>query len=302
MIKKLSELKDRLQLVGKKRVAIAFAEDPHTIQAIAEASKDGFITAFMIGDENKITNLINKFSYSPSLFEIIHEPDEIASAKKAVEMVKTGKADVLMKGLVSTSYYLKAILDKEKGILPENNILTHITAMEVPTYHKLLFLLDVAVMPYPDYEQKLKMIDYAIGFTAKLGIAKPKIALLSATEKPTEKLPATMDAGKLVQKINEIYGDKVIIDGPVDIFLATDPESVEIKGVPTPLSGDSDILIFPNIEAGNIFYKAMKKFAGAKIAALLQGTEKPVILTSRSEDTESKYLSILLACLTADKS
>ena len=300
MIKKLSELKDHLKLSGKKRVAIACAEDPHTIGSIAQAASEDLITAIMIGNESKITDLIKQLSLPLSLFQIVDKPDEISSAQKAVAMVKSGEADVMMKGLMNTSNYLKAILDKDKGILLPGNILTHITAMEIPKYNKLLFLLDVAVMPYPNYEQKLKMIEYAIGLTKKMGVMQPIIALLSATEKPTEKLPATMDAGKLIDTVKHMYGDQVIIDGPVDLFLATDPMSVEIKGIPTPLNGNSDILIFPNLEAGNIFYKSMKKFAGAKIAAVLQGTEKPVILTSRSEDQESKYLSILMACLIAE--
>lgn len=297
MITKLAQIKEQLKISEPKKLAVACAQDSNTIQAIHKAAEDGYIVPLMIGNKQKILETIEQFSLPASNFEIIAAEDDTAAAVKAVELVKTGAADILMKGLLSTSVYLKAILDKEKGILPKGNILSHLTVIELPHYHKLLFLSDVAVIPYPDKEQKAKMIEYALNAAHRFGIKKPKTALLSATEKPTDKLPATKDATALKEQFRAQYGEDIVIDGPLDIFLSLDKKSVEIKGIPTPVDGDADILIFPNIEAGNIFYKGSVLLGQGQIAAMLTGTTSPVILTSRSDTTESKYNSILLGCL-----
>ncbi|MFA5498570.1 MAG: phosphate acyltransferase [Candidatus Cloacimonadia bacterium] len=300
MIKNLNEMKQRVIDGGKKRLAVAYAQDPNTINAIAMAVKDQLISAYMVGDQQKIEELMKKNSLPNSLFEIVDVKDEAGSAAKAVELVKNGDADVLMKGLVSTPIYLKAILDKEKGILPKGNVLTHLTVMEVPSYHKLLFMTDIAVLPFPTYEQKIQMVEYALNVANKFGVTLPKVSVLSATEKPTDKIPGSVEARQISEYYREKLGDKIIIDGPLDIVLSCDPKGVEIKGVPTPVNGDADILVFPNIESGNMFYKCLTIFAGGRLGAMLQGLEKPAILTSRSEDTESKYYSIALGCYMAN--
>ncbi len=301
MIQRLEDLVTKLDKSKKKGLAVVCAQDTNTIQAIAKAAQDGFITPYMIGCKEEILKTINHFSLPRSLFEIIETEDDVQAASKAVELVRNGDADILMKGLVSSSTYLKAILDKEKGLLPEGNVLSHLTVIELPQYHKLLFLSDVAVIPFPNYQQKSQMIKYALQVTKKFGISQPKISLLSATEKPTDKIPGTLEATELKKEFITNYGDELIIDGPLDVFLSLDQESVRIKGVPTPVNGDADVLIFPNIEAGNIFYKGSVLLGKGKIAAMLVGTNSPVILTSRSDTTESKYYSILLGCLMAKR-
>ncbi len=287
-VKTLADLKGKT----KKKLAVAYAQDPNTIEAIARAVKENIVDAYMVGDKSEIEKVAADNNIDPAIFSIVDVQGDIASTKEAVRMVKSGEADILMKGLVATDKYLKAVLDKQDGLLPPKKVLSHICAVELPKYDKLLLITDVAVIPFPTLQQKVDMIHYAVKAARKLGIEVPRIALLSATEKVNPKFESTTDAAVLCKMADRgVFGD-VIIDGPLDVFLACDKPSVAIKGVPTPVDGDADVLVFPNIEAGNIFYKGLMRFAGGELAGLLQGTEKPVIVTSRSESTDSKYYSI----------
>ena len=281
----------------RKRMAVANAVDSHTLDAVLRAVDLGIIEAFLIGDVASIE--------SPHLFEqnlspfihIIDIPDVQEATLEAVRMVKSGEADILMKGLVNTDVLLRAILDKEKGILPAGNVLTYNAAMEIPTYHKLIFFSDPVVIPSPNLIQRTAMIKYAINTAYKFGIPKPKVALIHATEIANPKIHYMQDYLDIMQMWrNGDFGD-VIMDGPLDIFLALDKERGSIKNVPTPVLGDADILIFPNFECANTFYKGLSLFAGAEMGGLLQGTEKPVVLTSRSESIDSKFYSIAMACV-----
>lgn len=278
-------------------MAVANAVDTHTLDAVLHAVEMGIIEAFLIGDVASIE--------SPHLFEhnlspfihIIDIPDVQLATLEAVRMVKSGEADILMKGLVNTDVLLRAILDKEKGLLPPGNILTYNAALQIPTYHKLVFFADPVVIPSPNITQRIAMIKYAIASAYKFGISKPKVALIHATEVANPKIHYMQDYLDIMQMWrNGEFGD-VIMDGPLDIFLALDKERGSIKNVPTPVLGDADILIFPNFECANCFYKGLSLFAGAQMGGLLQGTEKPVVLTSRSESIDSKFYSIAIACL-----
>lgn len=297
-ISSFSELMAYLERVNcRKRMAVANAVDSHTLDAVLKAVDLGIVEASLIGDVASIE--------SPHLFEqklspfvhIIDMPDVQEATLEAVRMVKSGEADILMKGLVNTDVLLRAILDKEKGLLPTGNILTFNAAIEIPRYHKLLFFSDPVVIPSPNLTQRTAMIKYAITTAQKFGIAKPKVALIHATEVANPKIHYMQDYLDIMQSWrNGEFGD-VIMDGPLDIFLALDAERGGIKNVPTPVLGDSDILIFPNFECANTFYKGLSLFAGAEMAGLLQGTQNPVVLTSRSESTQSKFYSIAMACL-----
>jgi phosphate butyryltransferase len=297
-ISSFSELMAYLERVNcRKRMAVANAVDSHTLDAVLKAVDLGIVEAFLIGDVASIE--------SPHLFEqklspfvhIIDMPDVQEATLEAVRMVKSGEADILMKGLVNTDVLLRAILDKEKGLLPAGNILTFNAAIEIPRYHKLLFFSDPVVIPSPNLTQRTAMIKYAITTAQKFGIAKPKVALIHATEVANPKIHYMQDYLDIMQTWrNGEFGD-VIMDGPLDIFLALDAERGGIKNVPTPVLGDADILIFPNFECANTFYKGLSLFAGAEMAGLLQGTQNPVVLTSRSESTQSKFYSIAMACL-----
>lgn len=297
-ISSFAELTAHLKSVNsRKRMAVANAVDSHTLEAVLQAVEMGLIEAFLIGDVASIE--------SPELFEhnlsefihIVDIPDIHSATLEAVRMVKSGEADILMKGLVNTDVLLRAILDKEKGILPPGNVLTYNAAMEIPKYHKLLFFSDPVVIPSPNLVQRTAMIHYAIETARKFGIIKPKIALIHATEVANPKIQYMQDYLDIMQMWrNGDFGD-VIMDGPLDIFLALDYERGSIKNVPTPVLGDADIAIFPNFECANTFYKGLSLFAGAEMGGLLQGLNNPVVLTSRSESIKSKFYSIAMACV-----
>ena len=297
-ISSFAELTAHLKSINcRKRMAVANAVDTHTLDAVLHAVEMGIIEAFLIGDVASIESP-NLFEHNLSPFiHIIDIPDVQLATLEAVRMAKSGEADILMKGLVNTDVLLRAILDKEKGLLPPGNILTYNAALQIPTYHKLVFFADPVVIPSPNITQRIAMIKYAIASAYKFGISKPKVALIHATEVANPKIHYMQDYLDIMQMWrNGEFGD-VIMDGPLDIFLALDKERGSIKNVPTPVLGDADILIFPNFECANCFYKGLSLFAGAQMGGLLQGTEKPVVLTSRSESIDSKFYSIAIACL-----
>lgn len=299
-IASFSELTAHLSALNcRKRLAVANAVDGHTLDAVLRAVDAGIVEAYLIGDVATI-ELPHLFELQPSPFiHIIDKPDVLEATLEAVRMVKSGEADILMKGLVNTDVLLRAILDKEKGILPKGNILSFNAALQIPSYHKLVFFTDPVVIPSPNLVQRIAMIKYAINTANKFGITKPKVALIHATEIANPKINYMQDYLDIIQLWrNGEFGD-VIIDGPMDIFLALDAERGKIKNVPTPILGDADILIFPNFECANCFYKGLSAFAHAEMAGLLQGTEKPVVLTSRSESVDSKFYSIAMACVTS---
>lgn len=297
-ISSFAELTAHLKSVNcRKRMAVANAVDSHTLDAVLRAVDMGIVEAFLVGDVASIESP-ELFEHDPSPYiHIIDVPEVHEAAKEAVRMVKSGEADILMKGLVNTDVLLRAILDKEKGILKPGTVMTYNSVMEVPKYHKLIIFSDPVVIPSPNLVQRTAMIKYAINTAHKFGIKKPKVALIHATEVANPKIHYMQDYLDIMQMWrNGEFGD-VIMDGPLDIFLALDVEKGSIKNVPTPVLGDADILIFPNFECANTFYKGLSLFAGAEMCGLLQGTDKPVVLTSRSESVDSKFYSIAMACV-----
>lgn len=300
-ISSFAELTAHLQSVQqRKRIAVANAVDSHTLDAVQMAVDAGIVEAFLIGDVAAIESphLFEEHVLSPYI-HIIDIPEVREATLEAVRMVKSGEADILMKGLVNTDIILRAILDKEKGLLPYGNVLTYNAALEIPGYHKLVFFSDPAVIPSPDLRQRTAMIKYAIASAHKFGIEKPKVALIHATEVANPKIHYMQDYLDIMDEWRKGEFGNVIMDGPLDIFLALDSERGGIKNVATPVLGDADILIFPNFESANCFYKGISLFGGAEMGGLLQGTEKPVVMTSRSESVKSKFYSICIACILA---
>lgn len=300
-IRTLDEMVENLkQNNKKKKIAVAYAQDPNTIGAIASAIKEGFVQAFMIGDKNEIIAKSEAEGIDPKIFDIVDIPDEIAATKEAVRMVKHDEADILMKGLVGTDKFLRAVLDKQNGLLPPKAIMSYVCALELPKYHKLLFISDTAVLPFPDLKQKIAMVNYSVNMAQKFGIEKPKVALIGASEKVSPNFPNTVDYAIISKMAQRGQIKNCIVDGPLDVFLACDKKSVEIKGVKTPINGDADVLIFPTLEACNSFYKGLMLFGDGQLGGLIQGTEKPVVVMSRSESPKSKFYCIALSCLMAE--
>ena len=297
MIRNLDQLVDTVISNGKTyRIAVSWAQDQNTVGAIYRAVNEGFVSAVMIGNPTEIIRTCSNENIDSGKFEIVEAPDASTASSMAVGMVRKGEADIVMKGLVSTDVFLKAVMDKDKGIMKPGAVLSYVGAIQIPDYDKLLFITDPAVIPYPDLVQKTAMLEYAISMARRLGINTPKIALMAASEKSGKHFSSSGDYNMLREKAaNGDFGN-CIIDGPLDLFLACDRESVEIKGIMTPVNGDADILLFPSLEACNPFYKALMLFAGGEIGGLIMGTEKPVIVMSRSESPKSKFYCIAMAC------
>ncbi len=298
-INKLDQMITALQGKTKKRLVAAYANDAHTIEAVSAATDLGIIEPILVGDENIIRSICEKEKIDAGKFRIVHEADEMGAARKAVEMINQKEADVLMKGALSTDKYMRAILDKEKGLLPPKAILSHVTVVEVPTYHKLIIVSDVAIIPAPDLAQKTAITGFVINTAHALGIEKPKVAMIAATEQMSAGMPACVDAAIISKMCDRGQIKGAVVDGPLALDVAIDKESVEIKKLVSPVAGDADCLVFPNIESGNVFFKTCTKLAGGELAALVVGAKCPAVLTSRGDSSKTKTYSIALACLMA---
>jgi phosphate butyryltransferase len=298
MIQTLNQMVETVFTLKRKyRVAVAWAQDPSTIGAIHRTVSEGFIDAFLIGKPDDIINTCRTEGIDEKLFHIIEAADAGIASAVAVSKVKSGQADIAMKGLVGTDIFLKAVMHRENGLMLPGAVLSYVGAIQIPAYHKLLFITDPAVIPYPTLEQKVSMTNYAVEMAQRFGISKPKIALIAASEKTGKQFNGSDEYTTMVEMAGKGQIKDCIMDGPLDIFLACDKRSVEIKGIKTPVNGDADILLFPSLESSNPFYKALMLFAGGELAGLIRGTEKPVIVMSRSESQISKYYCIALACL-----
>jgi len=299
-IRTLGQLAEGLKGVAARRVAVAAGHDENTIEAAARAAGEGIAKVILVGDADRIAALCKERKLDAGAFTVLDERDEMKAGVKARDMVRDGDADVLMKGLIGTDKYMHLILDKEKGLLLRGAVLTHITVLEVPAYQKthgkLLIVSDVAIIPAPDLPTKVKIVGYAVDAAHTFGIEKPKVALLAANEKVSERMPATTDAA-IISKMAERGQIKgAIVDGPLALDVALSREACEIKGLDSAVEGDADVLIFPNIETGNVFYKSATILGGASLAAVVVGASAPCILTSRADSEESKYYSIALGC------
>ena len=300
-MKNFSEIFTALQSRGaRKRMVAAWGVDGHTIAAAADAVKLGLVDVTLVGDENLIAQACKDENVDVSIFTIVHNPDEMKSVAQAVQMIRDGEGDFLMKGLCSTDKFLRAILNKETGLLPPKGVLTHCTALEIPSYHKLLFVGDVAVIPAPDLKQKQVIMDCLVKVAQAVGVAKPKVALIAATEQVLPSQPATMEAALLAKMADRDQIKGCVADGPLALDVAIDMESVQIKGLVSPVAGDADCLVFPNIESGNVFYKANSKLVpGVKQAGMLVGAKVPCVLSSRADSIDTKLNSIALAAMSS---
>ncbi len=298
-IKTLDQILNAVRSKPKKRLVAAYANDPHTIEAIYDAYKMGLIEATLVGDKDIILNVCKDLNIAPEIFHIIDVKEDMEAAIKAVELINQGHGDIIMKGTVSTDKYLKAILNKEYGLVPPKGLLAHIAVAQTPKYHKLLIVTDVAIIPHPDLKQKITMVKYLIDTAHKLGIETPKVALVAATEQVTDAVPSTIDAAIIAKMAERGQIKGAIVDGPMGFDLAIDQDSVKIKKFNSPVAGDADCILFPNIEAGNVFYKTNNKLAGGMAGAIVAGAKVPIVLTSRGDSPQTKMYSIGLAALLA---
>ncbi len=297
MFKKLSDLE---QLVKSKKIVkklvLAVCQDAHSLDAVSKAYDEGIIMPILVGDRKKTESIIREQGYNFKDARFIDETDPQECVNIAVKMVHHQEADILMKGKVSTPVLLKGVLNKEWG-LRTGRLLSHFALFEVETYHKLIAITDVALNIAPDLKDKIAIVNNSVEYLNKIGIAKPKVAVLGAIEMVNENMQATLDAA-LLSKMNQ--RDQIvncIIDGPLALDNAVSFESAKHKNIKSEVAGDTDLLLMPDIEVGNVLYKTLIFFAQAKVASVVLGAKKPIVLTSRSDSQESKYYSILLATL-----
>ncbi|WP_066892254.1 bifunctional enoyl-CoA hydratase/phosphate acetyltransferase [Clostridium nigeriense] len=278
---------------SKKKVAIVSAQDKHTLEAVFKAKKDNIIEPILIGDREKIIEILKDINESLDDL-IIDVKSDVEAANKAVELINNKKADFIMKGKIQTADLLKAVVNKEHG-LRTGKIMSHVVIHEIPNYYKLLAVSDGGMMMYPTLEEKKAIIENAVDVFLNLGYECPKVAVLAAVENVNPKMPEAVDAYELknMNKMNVIKN--CIVEGPISYDLTMSKESAEIKEYVSPVTGEADILIVPNITTGNILGKSLVYSSGAKMAGFVVGAKAPIVLTSRGSTAEEKYLSLVLS-------
>jgi len=298
-INKLVDMFEVLRARKKKTLVAVFANDDHTIEAVNKAIDFELIDGVLVGDERIILKILEKKGINPSKFRIVHEQNETNAAAKAVQLIKKGEGDLIMKGLVSSDKYMRAILDKENGLMDPGAILTHVSALEPKNYHKLLIIGDVAIIPLPELKEKIVILKYLIRTAQSLGIANPKVAILAATEQILPKMPACADAAILTGMARRGQIKGAVVEGPLAFDVIVDKESAKIKKIKSEVAGDADCILFPNIESGNVFYKCYTKLTGGDLGAVVVGARVPAVLSSRGDSVKTKLYSIALAALMA---
>lgn len=299
-LKHLSEFKDFLGNQQKQRLVLAAAQDQNALTAVMRAAADNLIEPILVGDKEELLKIAEECSFDLTDVRIVHEAEEDLATEIAVKMVRSGQADVLMKGKVGTSTLLRAVLNKEWG-LRSGALLSHIAFFEVEAYHKIIAVTDVAMNIEPNLQDKIAIVNNSVKCLNKLGYDMPKVAILGAVEKVNESMQATLDAA-LMSKMNQRGQiENCLIDGPLAFDNAISLESANHKGIKSEIAGDTDLLLMPNIEVGNVLYKSLVFFAKAKVAAVILGATAPIVLTSRSDSDEAKYDSIMLAAAISRK-
>ena len=301
MIRNFEDLHAELKAQGIcKRLIAAWAVDEHTIEAAAEAVRKGWVRATLTGDAGRIREICRDRGLDPGIFRIIDIPDEQKAIAEAVRLVREGEGDLLMKGLCSTDKFLRAILHKETGLLPPKELLCHVGVLQNPHYPKLIFMGDMAVIPLPDFRQKVQITGHIADVARAFGIERPKIAFIAATEQMLDTMPACMDGALLAKMCDRGQIRGCIGDGPLAIDVALDKESAAIKHLESPVAGDADGLLFPNLESSNVFWKTNSKLAdGVLQAGMLVGAKVPCVLASRADDMQTKLNSIAEAVIYA---
>ena len=294
----LSDIPAAVKNLPRKRMAVAYGEDAHTLQAIQRAIKEGIADAIVVGSAAKIAEVAALNDVDTSLFEIMDVQGELPSIKAAVKLVREGDAHMLMKGLAHTDNYMRGILDKETGLLPQGGLLSHVAVFEAPDYPRLIIVSDVAVIPLPSLGDKVRITKLTVGVARSLCIDVPKVAFLSASESVL-KFASSQEAAVLAgMAVRKQFG-AIIGEGPISIDCALFLDACQIKGFTGRIQGDADVIIVPNIESGNVFYKVLCRFGGGEVAAMVTGTTAPCILTSRGDSEDSKFYSIALGALNA---
>lgn len=293
MLKDFEQLKQMLrEKPVKRRVAVVAAQDEHTLEAVVRATKDGMVEPILIGQEEKIRTILGELKLDADSVTIIPMEDPVDCAKKACQMARAGEADCIMKGKIETGPLMKVLVNREYGIR-KNEVMSLLGFMESPHYHKVFAITDVGLLTYPTQEQKKGAIENAVGAFHALGVKEPKVAVITAVEKVNPKMKETVEADAIKQEGVE----GCIIEGPISYDLAMDPESAKIKGYESPVAGDADLLVMPDIVSGNVAAKTITCIGGGRTGGTVLGGQVPVLLVSRAATADDKYMSIVISAL-----
>lgn len=293
MIKNFEQLKEMLKAMPvKRKVAVVPAQDEHTLEAISHAYRDGMVEPVLIGDEPKIREILAQIGTDADKMTIIHVEDPTEAIQKAADMARDGEVDCIMKGKTETGALMKVLVNRERGIR-KNDTMSLLAFMESPNYHKVFAITDVGLLTYPSKDQKKAAIQNAVEAFHALGVEQPKVAILAAVEKVNPKMKETVEAAE----IKEEGVEGCIIEGPISYDLAMDPASAPIKGYVSPVAGDADLLVVPDIVSGNIAAKTITVIGGGRTGGVVLGAKVPVLLVSRAASADDKYMSIVIAAL-----
>ena len=282
--------------VGPARVGVVAAHDPEVLKAVGRARDEGVVEATLVGDWPAIEAYATQAGVDLNGLTIHHQPDPGLAARQVVDLVRDGQADVVVKGQIKTAELLGAVLNRHVGIRGPG-LLTHVGIFELPGMDRLIYLSDSGVVVYPDVYQKLEIINNVVGVARRFGMAEPKVAILAASETVHPKIPASIDALALSKMAEQGWVKGAVVDGPLGLELAISPQAAELEGSDSPIAGLADVLIVPNVEAGNIVAKGLLYFAHARMAGLVVGAKAPIIISSRADSAETRYLSLAMAVL-----
>lgn len=296
MVKELEQLIYMAKNRPVKTMSVAVAEDKDILKAVGDAVDLGIINATLVGNKEKIEAILKDENILLKDAKIINEKDSKVAAKLAVEEVSLGKADFIMKGMINTADLLKAVLDKNAN-LKGGSLLSHVMVYEIPTYHKLIFLTDGGMVPYPEVKDKIAILNNAVSVVNSLGIDKPKVAAICAVETVNPSMQSTIDASILSQMNKRGQIKNCLVDGPLGLDNSISKEAAKHKGIQSEVAGDADILLVPNIESGNFLGKSLTYFGKAKSAGIIVGAKCPIVLVSRADSAMSKLYSIALGAL-----
>ena len=295
MIRSFADLERLVRQGARKRLALAMAEEEDGLKAVVAAAAQGVVEPVLIGNEEHVQELASRERLDIANFRLVHAEGEKECAARAVELLRAGEAEVLMKGRIPTSTLMKAVLDSGNG-LKGVGLLSHLTLIESPAYPKLLYMSDPGLNIAPDVNAKAAIIENAVRAARKLGVARPKVAVVTAVEKVNPgTMPATVDAALLAKMAERGQLADCLVDGPLSLDSALSARSCEVKGIGGEVGGDADILLMPDIEAANVFYKAVAFFSDARLAGVVLGARVPIVLPSRADSDATKYYSILAA-------
>ncbi len=298
VIEHLDQIVEEARKRGRRRLAVAYGQDSHTLEAVYNAYKEGLVEPTLFGDKAVIEKICQDEGLDVCAFKIIDESSDVKCVRLAVSSVVAGDADVLMKGLVSTDKYMRGILNKEAGLFPPRGVLSHVSIIEMPSYPRLLTISDVAVLPLPDLKQKTVQIGYLAQTAKLLGIKTPKVACIAPSEQLLLNVPSSTEAALLAKMGDRGQLGDVMVDGPLSLDVALYKDVAEHKKVKgSNMAGEPDCLLFPNLESANVFFKTASHICKGELAAMVMGTKVPCVLTSRGDSSKTKLYSIALACL-----